>query len=98
MPPPVCTHLVQYNSSDQGIEPAVLLHQRIAASTSDMKETVARVVDEPMHGVFAVDLIERDVAQARRAIGKRRDEFPGAHVVIGETLDQHRRTILLRQA
>jgi hypothetical protein len=47
--PPVRAHFVEHDARNERIKMAVLLHQRVAAAASDLKETIARVVDEPVH-------------------------------------------------
>ena len=49
MSPPVRAHFVERNAGNERIKTAILLHQRVAAAASDVKKTIARVVDEPVH-------------------------------------------------
>jgi hypothetical protein len=51
VPPPVRAHFIEHNAGDQGIKAAMLFHQGVALPASDVKETVGRVIDEPVHGI-----------------------------------------------
>src|SRR5262245_13610655 len=76
----------------------MLFDQHITSAPADMKEAVARMVDEPVHRIAAVHLIEQKVTEPWRAIRKGGDEFHRGHVIVGEPLDQHGGAVLLCQA
>src|SRR5262245_40627150 len=75
MAPPIPAHLVCDNGADDRIEPAVLIDETITQAAAGMKETDACVIDEAVHRILAVDVIEGKLAQAGDTIRKRREEL-----------------------
>jgi hypothetical protein len=98
VPPPVCAHLIADDAGNQGIQSAILRNERVAAVATDVKKAVLCMIDEPMHGISAVDKVKSEVADPGRAVWKSLNKFSCGHVVIRETFDQNDRAVLLREA
>jgi len=49
MPPPIAAHFIDHDPANKRVETTELFYQRIAAATTDVKKTVARVVHEAVH-------------------------------------------------
>src|SRR5215471_1444283 len=98
MPPPVAPHLVANDAGNQRVEVAVFVEQLVAPVAAEVKEAAAGPINEAMHRIGALLLVEREVAETRRAIWKGLEEFAHAHDVVGEALDQRRRAVLFREA
>src|ERR1700676_5408845 len=88
MAPPVAAHLVADDAGNQRTQTAVLCNECVPAAAANVKKAAVGMAGEPMHGNGAVDRIENDFAETRRAIRERLKELPHSHVVVGEALDQ----------
>src|SRR6267142_2708596 len=98
MPPTVRSDLIVDNSTDDGVQASMACNQLVTVVAAGMKEAIGCVVHEPVHRIRAVNQVEREIADARRAIWKCRHELAHCHVVIGKSFNQRHSAIFFRQA